>query len=334
MLPPLWEETFPLICTALALPGRSDDRATCSAPLDQRDDITLVCSDSRCGAEYRINDEIPVLLPPDHSVPTADYDDELLAQMYAEMHFATFRTESQPWSGPSDQTDDPTALARALYTASDLTGPFYSAITETILAHLPSRDGVIADIACGMARMAFEFETHGWHGRYVGIDLSSRLLSEARRAFSGEIVSTRITADFERSPRSSVVSIQAPKVSSERSMLAVGDATRLALASQSCDAVLGLNLIDRVADPAATVKELWRCVAPGGILVLADPFQWQHQAPEKRIYSFDPVQRWLDGAIRVDLPPNQRNIIFAMRRRASREVMIYDDAVAIFKRTR
>jgi ubiquinone/menaquinone biosynthesis C-methylase UbiE/uncharacterized protein YbaR (Trm112 family) len=332
MFPALWNETFPLACTARGIHLADPDQPARSTPLRQRDDITLVCSDDRCGAEYQISDGIPVLLSPNRSTPSADYDDELIAQMYAEMHFATFATEPRQWNGKSGGAGDHVAVARSLLDAPDLTGSFYATMAEIVLAHLPSPTGLIADVACGMARMAFEFETSGWHGRYLGIDLSPRLLAEASRAFTGEEVSTRFAAEFGNWPRSKVVSIQAPKISSERSLLAVGDAARLALASQSCEAVLALNLIDRVDDPEATVREMWRCVAPGGVLVLTDPFQWQDQALDKRIYSFDAVERWLEDARRVELPASQRSVVFAMHRRASREVVIYDDAVAIFAR--
>lgn len=332
MFSALWNETFPLVCTARGVHDSDPDRPARSTPLRQRDEITLVCSDDRCSAEYQVNDGIPLLLAPNRSAPSADYDDELIAQMYAEMHFATFAIEPGNWNGPPAGNGDPVAVARSLLGAPDLTGSFYATMADIVLEYLPSPTGLIADVACGMARMAFEFETRGWQGRYVGIDLSTRLLAEASRAFTGEEVSTRFATEFGNSPRSRVVTIQAPKISRERSLLAVGDAARLALASQSCDAVLALNLIDRVDDPAATIREMWRCVAPGGILVLTDPFQWQDQSLDKRIYSFDAVERWLDDATRVDLPAGQRSVVFAMHRRASREVVIYDDAVAIFVR--
>jgi SAM-dependent methyltransferase/uncharacterized protein YbaR (Trm112 family) len=332
MLPLLWDEKFPLICTSIDVDDRGDRTSRCGTPLLQRDDLTLVCTNPRCVTEYRVDDGIPVLLAPSQSVPAADYNDELIAQMYAEMHFATFRTEVPERVRSTADAADPTDLGRKLLALDDLTGPFYSTMSDIVLSNLPSDHGLIADVACGMARMAFEFQTHGWHGDYLGIDLSPRLLDEARRAFSGEEIPVRVAAEFGVSPRSSIISIQAPKISSERSLLAVGDAARLALASASCDAVLGLNLIDRVEDPAATVKELWRCVAPGGILVLADPFQWQDQAPANRVYSFDAVGAWLDGAEAIDLPEHQRSVVFAMHRRASREVVIYDDAVAAFRK--
>jgi SAM-dependent methyltransferase/uncharacterized protein YbaR (Trm112 family) len=322
MLPLLWDETFPLVCTSIAPGDRGARDTRCGARLAQRDEITLECSDHRCRTEYRVQDGVPVLVSPNSTVPIAEYDDELLAQMYAEMHFTSFETDRDVAPRPMPADGGLDALGRHLLNDPDLTGSFYSTMAEIVLAHSPSNQGLIADVACGMARMAFELDKRRWGGSYVGIDLSPRLLTDAHRAFSGEEITIRMAADPGRVPRSRVVSIQAPKLDAERSLLAVGDAARLPLADRSCTAVIGLNLIDRVDDPAETVKELWRCVMPGGILVLAD----------KRNYSFDPVFAWLDQAAPVELAPEHRSVIFALRKRESREVAIHDDAIAVFRR--
>jgi len=332
MLPSLWEEAFPLVCTSIASDDGGDGDSRCDGSLIQRDEITLLCRNDRCATEYQVRSGVPVLVSHDRIVPVAEYDDELLAQMYAEMHFATFETHPSHADETIVETTEASIIGRRLFLIPDLTGPFYSTMAEIVLEHTPSTQNLIADIACGMARMGFEFDTLGWAGRYVGIDLSSRLLADARQAFTGEEIAIRMGADLGRGPRSRVVSIQAPKLDPERTLLAVGDASRLPLAARSCDAVVALNLIDRVADPAKTVKELWRCVAPGGILVLADPFQWQDQSPDKRMYSFDPVLSWLDRAAQVELRPEHRSVLFPIRRRDSREVIIHDDAVAVFRR--
>ncbi len=332
MLPSLWEDAFSLVCTSIAPDDQGERDTRCGGSLYQRDDITLVCSNLDCRTEYHVRDGVPALISHDSAVPIAEYDDELLAQMYAEMNFASFDTAPRPAAVPLPATNDPDILARRLFASEDLTGPFYSTIADIVMEHAPPTPNLVADIACGMARLAFELDSHGWSGRYLGIDLSRRLLSDAQRAFSGEEILVRMGADLGRHPQSRAVLIQAPKLDPERSLLAVGDADRLPMAARSCDAVVALNLVDRVADPVKTVRELWRCVAPGGILVLADPFQWQNQSPDRRFYSFDAVSSWLDDAVEVELRPEHRSVLFPIRRRDSREIVIHDDAVAVLRR--
>jgi SAM-dependent methyltransferase len=203
-----------------------------------------------------------------------------------------------------------------------------------ILENLLNPAGLVADIGCGMARMAFELELGAWPGCYLGLDLSYRLLIEAQRAFTGETGHIRLTDTGAGGLRTRLVPIQPPKLPPDRYTLALGDSAHLPLPDQSCAAVVALNLIDRVADPIAVTHELWRCVAPDGLLVLSDPFQWRDRPPEQRIYSFDPLTCDLENAVEVHLPPDLPHAPFALRDRASREISIHDNATALYRRTR
>ena len=59
--------------------------------------------------------------------------------------------------------------------------------------------------------------------------------------------------------------------------VAAMDASRLAVASQSVDAVVALDILEHVPDDAAVVREAYRALRPGGVLVLTVPayqFLW------------------------------------------------------------
>lgn len=357
MLSEWWEDNFPLACTATAVGSGPGGPTACGARLQRRSVATLVCSDPRCGAEYPIRDGLPVLLSPDHPAPPADYDDPLAVQMYAEMHLASFRTDltagvtagaadgvpgfadAVPRSvgGVTDSADAATVVSRAanvLHHIEDLTGPYYRHMATIILENLRHPAGLVADIGCGMARMAFELELGAWPGRYLGLDLSYRLLIEAQRAFTGETGYIQLTDPGAGGLHTRLVPIQPPKLPPDRYTLVLGDSAHLPLPDQSCAAVVALNLVDRVADPISVTHELWRCVAPGGLLVLSDPFQWRDRPPEQRIYSFDPLTCDLDDAAEVHLPPDLPHVPFTLRDRASREISIHDNATALYRRTR
>ncbi len=298
MLSELWEDNFPLACTATATGSGPGAPTMCGARLERGGAAALICSNPRCGAEYPIREGLPVLLSPNHPAPPADYDDPLAVQMYAEMHLTSFRTDlkagmtagaangacgfadaaPRPVGSFTDLAHAGTIVSQAanmLHHIEDLTGPYYRHMATVILENLPHASGLVADIGCGMARMAFELELGAWPGCYLGVDLSYRLLNEAQRAFTGETGHIRLTDTGTGGLHTRLVPIQPPKLPPDRYTLALGDSAHLPLPDQSCAAVVALNLIDRVADPIAVTHELWRCVAPDGLLVLA----WFSGAP-------------------------------------------------------
>jgi SAM-dependent methyltransferase len=357
MLSELWEDNFPLVCTATAAGSGPGAPTKCGARLERRGVAALACSNPDCGTEYSIRDGLPVLLSPNHPAPPADYDDPFAVQMYAEMHLSSFRTDltagmtadaadgvpghadAFPRSVGSitDSIDATTIISRAanmLHHMEDLTGPYYRHMATIILENLLHPAGLVADIGCGMARMAFEFELGAWPGCYLGLDLSYRLLIEAQHAFTGETRHIRLIDTGTGGLHTRLVPIQPPKLPPDRYTLAIGDSAHIPLPDQSCAAVVALNLVDRVADPIAVTRELWRCVAPDGLLVLSDPFQWRDRPPEQRIYSFDPLTRDLENAVKVDLPLDRPHAPFVLRDRASREISIHDNATALYRRKR
>jgi len=97
---------------------------------------------------------------------------------------------------------DPQTVIRLL----DLNRQFYSEFAESfsatrstawpgfarLLPHVS--DGArILDIGCGNGRMARYLDEHAVSGRYLGLDFSERMLSEARRASAHQ---THLTVDF------------------------------------------------------------------------------------------------------------------------------------------
>jgi SAM-dependent methyltransferase len=61
--------------------------------------------------------------------------------------------------------------------------------------------------------------------------------------------------------------------------VAAMDASRLAVAPQSVDAVVALDILEHVHDDAAVVREAYRTLRPGGVLVLTVPayqFLWSN----------------------------------------------------------
>ena len=67
---------------------------------------------------------------------------------------------------------------------------------------------------------------------------------------------------------------------SYRQLDAIGDLLALPFAADTFDAVLNVVTLEHVTDPAQVVRELYRCLRPGGRLLLVTPMEWEeHQQP-------------------------------------------------------
>jgi SAM-dependent methyltransferase len=61
---------------------------------------------------------------------------------------------------------------------------------------------------------------------------------------------------------------------------AIGDLLELPFADATFDAALNVVTLEHVTDPARVVGELFRCLRPGGTLLLITPMEWEeHQQP-------------------------------------------------------
>jgi SAM-dependent methyltransferase len=58
-------------------------------------------------------------------------------------------------------------------------------------------------------------------------------------------------------------------------LAAVGDALSLPVRDGSADVVMALNLLDNVPDPLGLLRELYRALRPGGLLIVSSPFAWR-----------------------------------------------------------
>jgi SAM-dependent methyltransferase len=112
-------------------------------------------------------------------------------------------------------------------------------IHDVLLRHLP-RDGLIVDAGCGTAKWPIYLRRRGY--RFVGVEISAEACRMAR----------------EMDPTLP---------------LARADARHAPLRSASADAVLSLGVVEHdEAGPLPSLRELRRVLKPGGLLVLAVPF--------------------------------------------------------------
>lgn len=138
-----------------------------------------------------------------------------------------------------------------------------------VLRHLGDIDGRrVLDVGCGKGRFMPWIESRG--ACAVGVDLSWRMLRAGRHAASA---AGGTEADDGR-------------------LLIRGSVSRLPIASESFDALYGVEVLSHLPGPAAALAEFHRVLRPGGRIVLLDKNRWSlnHARP----YLPNSVVKWID----------------------------------------
>ncbi|KPK42263.1 MAG: hypothetical protein AMJ78_03105 [Omnitrophica WOR_2 bacterium SM23_29] len=98
-------------------------------------------------------------------------------------------------------------------------------------------NGKLLDLGCGVGQFLKVAKDNGWDA--LGLDISKRATEKARRIFNVEVVESSIE-----------------------------DAN---LKSDSFDVVIALNIIDQLSDPFGALKEIYRVLKKGGIVLIRVP---------------------------------------------------------------
>ena len=116
--------------------------------------------------------------------------------------------------------------------------------SEGIISFLNPQIGeLILDVGCGNARDCIHILKKG--GRIIGVDLSSRMIDEARRELENHFLGW-----FE---------------------LRVGDATNLEFSDAYFDKVIASEVIEHIPDWKKSLSEMLRVLKPNGELIISTP---------------------------------------------------------------
>jgi putative 4-mercaptohistidine N1-methyltranferase len=156
-------------------------------------------------------------------------------------------------------------------------------------ARLPGKARAL-DLGCAVGRASFELARYC--AEVVGIDFSRRFIALANRLRRDGEVKYRTFEEgrLTRERRAAV-----PRgIDRQRVRFEAGDATDLRRDLGQFEAVLMLNLIDRLAAPAECLERVAGLVRPGGQLIIASPYTW--------LADYTPRRRWLGGFVRRGRP--------------------------------
>lgn len=145
-------------------------------------------------------------------------------------------------------------------------------------------EGALLDLGCALGRSTWALAER-FPGRAVlGVDASFAFARAAQRTLRtgrARYPVRRVGVVYE--PRDFPV----PTPASEAVDFWVADATALPFAPGVAALVTSLNLVDVVASPRAHLEAVRDALAPGGLAVIATPFDWSPSAT--------PIDAWLGG---------------------------------------
>jgi putative 4-mercaptohistidine N1-methyltranferase len=157
------------------------------------------------------------------------------------------------------------------------------AVTDLLDRRRLPPDARALDLGCAVGRTSFALSR--WCGEVIGIDLSASFIRAANRMKRRGSMSLSYVVEGDRRQTTTVRIPAAARP--ERVTFRVGDAMALSPRLGRFDIAVLLNLIDRVPDPAACLRDLTPRLNPGAQLIIASPYTWLEE--------YTPRNRWLGG---------------------------------------
>ena len=176
-----------------------------------------------------------------------------------------------------------------LMTWSEIGYPFQP-VLDWVFTHLPpSPPATLADIGCGVGRLAAELAEQYPLAWSFGVDYSYQMLRRAREFWlegqplppGGEARGLALTP------------IRRPSL--PRLDLLLARAGDLPFRDASLDLLLSTFLLDRVTHPTAMLRELRRVVKPDGRLLLVSPLNFEKAANWRDFYPPERLEQQLEN---------------------------------------
>ena len=257
----------------------------------------LVCSEPSCRHEYPIVDAIPIIMPElrrhlgERAIELLLRDDldpavlSLLGDALGPdswLDVVRQGVSTYAWDAYADL--DPSEPAGGL-PAEPQPGAARRCLEALLALAAPVRPaGPMLDVGCGAGRTCFDLAASSDGALVLGVDSNLALLRLASRvARTGSVA-------YDRRRIGTVYDdcrFDADLPGRERVDYWACDALALPFAPAKAGLVLALNVLDCVADPHGLLTTFATLIRPGGLLLLATPFDWSTRATQ--------VERWIGG---------------------------------------
>jgi 5-histidylcysteine sulfoxide synthase/putative 4-mercaptohistidine N1-methyltranferase len=142
------------------------------------------------------------------------------------------------------------------------------------------------DLGCATGRATFELAKH--FAQVTGVDFSARFINAGvQLAEQGELRYTLVEEGELVSYKTRNLKDLGLEAARNKVAFVQGDACNLKAVLTGYDLVLAANLIDRLYNPAAFLREIHRRINVGGVLLIASPYTWMEE--------HTPRLNWLGG---------------------------------------
>jgi SAM-dependent methyltransferase/uncharacterized protein YbaR (Trm112 family) len=248
---------------------------------------TLVCTAPDCGQEYPVIDGIPILARDVRGWMRANHAD-LLTRTDLDETAKSLIGDCLDQTAPYNLSRQHLSIYAADHYGTDLDAIKGQSVHDILAAGLAQcgtlPDGAVVDMGCAVGGTTFALARHFPQRAVLGLDLSWSMLSLARRALDTGTVNYPLR-------EVGLVYRDCTRMVARDGALPAGfwlaDAIAPPLRPGSAALVVALNLLDCVNDPPGLLRSIASLLAPGGVCLLATPFDWSANAT--------PIEGWIGG---------------------------------------
>jgi len=201
------------------------------------------------------------------------YETDILLSQYLLFHYGKKEDVFSFDFGPGDALD------------------FHSRCVDFLMKNISSNPKARAlDLGCAVGRSSFELARYSQE--VIGIDYSAKFIKTAEHLQKkGFIEFKKINEGL----LGEMLRIKVPEgIDRRRVKFMKADAGRLPKNIGTFDAVLLLNLIDRLYDPRLCLSKISSLVKAEGVLLMSSPYTW--------LEDFTPREKWLGGFMKKGRP--------------------------------
>lgn len=193
-----------------------------------------------------------------------------------------------------ERYDDMVVRQTALHMADEIWGEYpFQKISDWVFENIP--DGKyehIADLGCGVGRLAAELAKKFSNGKIWGIDFSYQMLRRANE-FWVEGKTIELDYTFRGIPFQKINGEKTPNLE-----FGLANADDLPFSDDSQNILTHTFLFDRLNQPEKALHEMWRVLHPDGIILMVTPLnfqsrnQWERFYPPEKLFDFLENENW------------------------------------------
>jgi SAM-dependent methyltransferase len=248
---------------------------------------SLVCTALDCGQEYPVIEGIPILARDVRSWIRANHAD-LLARHDLANPVQSLIGDCLDPTAPFNLSRQHLSIYAADHYGTGTDRPAGGSVHDLLaagLAHCSALpDGAVLDLGCAVGGTTFALARHFPQRPVLGLDLSWSMLRLGREALDTGAVTyplREVGLVYESCTR------PVERSGARPAGFWLADAIDPPLPPESAALIVALNLLDCVNDPPGLLRSIAALLVPGGMCLLATPFDWSANAT--------PIEGWIGG---------------------------------------